>query len=148
MSSFSVTPNNIIVIWIFFRIVSILEMSIWILTIKNPNPTVWTRVLILDGNSEISMHVWSDLGYLIFICHLFRPRAATILFFLPKRHVYLHTCATFSELPSDIRTGPTDLTVPGGREADRELGRLVQRLGRHWMPWIMYGIYHGTYIRW
>ena len=34
-------------------------------------------VLILDGNTEIGTHVWSNLGYLIWLRILFRSRAVT-----------------------------------------------------------------------
>ena len=54
-------------------------------------------VLILDGNSEIGAHVWSDIGYSIRLSHLFSARAITNL-------ILLHTCATCSELPSNIST--------------------------------------------
>ena len=34
-------------------------------------------VLILDGTSDTVTHVWSDLGYLIWLRHLIRSRVAT-----------------------------------------------------------------------
>ena len=55
-------------------------------------------VLILDGNSEISTHALSDLGYLICLWHLFRSRALT------NQNFYVHTYVTCSELPSNLNT--------------------------------------------
>ena len=54
-------------------------------------------LLISDGNSEIGAHVRSDLCYLICLRHLIKPSSVTNrIFFLP---IFLHTCATYSELP-------------------------------------------------
>ena len=39
---------------------------------------------LLDGNSESVAHVWSDLGYFIYLRHLFCLRAATNRFFSQK----------------------------------------------------------------
>ena len=47
---------------------------------------VMTMVLILEGNSEIGAHLWSDLGYLIWSRHFFRSRADLIFF---KNKIYL-----------------------------------------------------------
>ena len=55
-------------------------------------------VLILDGNSEIGAHVWSNLCYLICLRHLIRSKTVTNLIF----PIFLHACATCSKLPSDI----------------------------------------------
>ena len=61
-----------------------------------------TMVLKLDGKSEIGAHhVRSNLCYLICLRHLIRSRAVTDLF-SPKRSIFLHACATRSELPSNI----------------------------------------------
>ena len=57
---------------------------------------IGSMVLILDGSSEIGAHVWRDLGVLIRLIHLWRSRAATNL------KIFLHTCVTCSELPSNI----------------------------------------------
>ena len=54
-----------------------------------------TMVLILDGNSEIGAHVWSEIA--IMICKRFRAR-----FVFQRRPVFLHKCATRFELPSNI----------------------------------------------
>ena len=61
-------------------------------------------VLILDRTSNISAHVWRSFGYLYCSEHLFRPRAVENLFFLSfyEIHIFFHTCATCSELPSNI----------------------------------------------
>ena len=56
------------------------------------------EVFISDGTSEKGAHVWSDLGYLIFLRYLFRSRADKYRFFP------LYTCATCSMLPSNIST--------------------------------------------
>ena len=42
--------------------------------------------LILDDYSEISAHVWSDLGYLICSMHLVSSIVITNLFFLEKTY--------------------------------------------------------------
>ena len=61
---------------------------------------MWIMILILDGNSEIVAHVYSKIGNLICLRHLFR--VAIIIF--KKRPILLHTCATCYELPSKIST--------------------------------------------
>ena len=61
-------------------------------------------VLILDGNSDISAHFWSEIGALICLRHLFRSTAVADLKSISKRPVCLHTGATIAELPSDIVT--------------------------------------------
>ena len=55
---------------------------------------------ILDGTSEIGAHVRSNLCYLIGLRHLISSRNVTIpiLFGL----IFLHACATCSELPFNI----------------------------------------------
>ena len=47
---------------------------------------------ILDGNQEIVTHIRSKLCYLI----------TTRIPLSPKRPIFLHARATYSELPSDI----------------------------------------------
>ena len=54
-------------------------------------------VLVLDCQSEIGALVRSDLAYLICLRHLLRSRTVANQFFL-------YTCATCSELPSNIIT--------------------------------------------
>ena len=61
-----------------------------------------TRVLILDGNTEIVVQVRSNLSYLICFRHLISSRIKNR--FLPGKTFSLHGCATYSELPADIRT--------------------------------------------
>ena len=56
--------------------------------------------MVLDGNSEMGAHVWSDLGYLICYRHVCRARAGSLL---QERLIFLHTCATGSVLPSNTR---------------------------------------------
>ena len=58
-------------------------------------------VLILDGSSEMGAHVWSGIGNLICLRHLFRARAvANLKKLCQKRPVFLHKCATCFEQPS------------------------------------------------
>ena len=45
-------------------------------------------VSILDGYTEKGSHVWSNLGSLICLKHLFRSRAVTNQIFSQKRHIY------------------------------------------------------------
>ena len=61
-----------------------------------PSPHTTSMVLKLVGNPEICFWIW----------HLIRARAVTnrIVFFSPKRPVFLDACATWSELPSNIST--------------------------------------------
>ena len=46
-------------------------------------------VTILDGNSEIGAHVWSDLGCLICLNNLFRLKVVTNLIFFRKYLFFL-----------------------------------------------------------
>ena len=60
-------------------------------------------VPLLDGNLEIGAYIRNNLSYLICSMHLIRSRVVTnLIFFSPKRPVFLHACALNSELPSDI----------------------------------------------
>ena len=60
---------------------------------------------ILNGNSEIGAHVRSSLCYLIGLRLVIRPKAVTNRFFLSSnRTIFLHACATCSELPSKKST--------------------------------------------
>ena len=57
-----------------------------------------TMVLIIDGNSEEGAHVRSKLCYSISLRYLIRSSAVKNRIFSP------HACATYSELPFNIRT--------------------------------------------
>ena len=78
------------------------EVIVWRLT--------WQRIaqpmaIIIDGNSEIGAHARSNLCYLNCLRHLIRLRAIkNLIFFLQERPIFLDTCATCSELPSNIST--------------------------------------------
>ena len=61
-------------------------------------------VYILDGNSAIGAHIRSNLCSLIGLRHLIRSRAVTNPTFYPKTPIFLHTCASYSEIPSYICT--------------------------------------------
>ena len=61
-----------------------------------------TIVLILDGNSEIGVPVWSNYCYLIYLRCSVRSRSVTNRIYSPKRPIFLHECAKCSELPSNI----------------------------------------------
>ena len=64
-----------------------------------------TMVLISDGNSEIGVHVRSNLCYLICSRDLLRQRAVTNRIFFPrKRSIFLHACATCSAPLSNLST--------------------------------------------
>ena len=54
-------------------------------------------VFIFDGNSEIGAKERSNLYHLIGLRHLIKD-------FFPEIPIFLHACATCSELPSDIST--------------------------------------------
>ena len=61
---------------------------------------------ILYGNSEMGAHMRSNLCNLIYLRHFIRSREDTNRdFFSPKRPFSLQSCATYSELPSNISTG-------------------------------------------
>ena len=56
-------------------------------------------VFLFNDNSEKVAHVWSEIGNPVFITLVYISIAITNYFFLlPKKD--LHTCATYSELPS------------------------------------------------
>ena len=60
----------------------------------------YTIVLILDGNSEIGAHVWSNFAYSTCLWHLFRSIVVTsLIVLLQKRPDFFHTFALFFELP-------------------------------------------------
>ena len=65
-----------------------------------------SMLLLLLGKSEIGPQVWSDIGYLNCLRHLFGSRVVIYIwhFVLLSEKTYLHTCATCSELPSNIST--------------------------------------------
>ena len=63
------------------------------------------KIFIWDGNSKIGAHVWINLGNLLCLRHLIRSAAvAHVKFIFKKRPVFLHTCATGSELPANLNT--------------------------------------------
>ena len=70
-----------------------------------------SMVLILDGNLDKGAHVSNNLCYLTWLRHLIRPRAVTNrIFFCRKIPVFIHSCATCFELPSNLSTmGTSDL---------------------------------------
>ena len=69
-------------------------------------------VHILEGDSEIGAHVRSKLGFRICLRHLIRSRLVTNrIFFSAKRPIFLHACATCSELPSKVSI----MKLPRGR---------------------------------
>jgi len=61
-------------------------------------------VLMLDGKSKIGAHVCSNIDYLIWLRYICLDPAITNMIFLPERLIFLHSCATRSELPSNIST--------------------------------------------
>ena len=61
-------------------------------------------VLTLEGNSEIGTHVWSGIGDLISLRHLFISRAFAYLKFISAKCCFLCKVATCLELPSNIST--------------------------------------------
>ena len=58
-------------------------------------------VFILDGNSEIGVHVRSNICFFD-LCKAFDK--IEIVFLSPKRPIFLHACETCSELPCNIST--------------------------------------------
>ena len=52
------------------------------------------------GCSEIGAHLSRKIGNLFCIRHLIRSRAVTPRILFPKRPIFLHSCATCSELPA------------------------------------------------
>ena len=60
--------------------------------------------LYLDGNLKIGAHARSNLYCFICLRHLIKPRAVRYRIFSPKKSNFLHTCATFFQLPSNIGT--------------------------------------------
>ena len=63
-------------------------------------------MLILDGNLETVADVKSNLCYLICLRHLIGSSAVLNrgFFFSEKKTIFLHACATCSEIPSNIVT--------------------------------------------
>ena len=59
-------------------------------------------VRIVDGNSEINAHVGNNFCYLICLRHLIRSNSFTNRAFFSKKTIFLHPCATCSELSSNI----------------------------------------------
>ena len=61
--------------------------------------------LMLDGNSEIVANVRNNISFAICLRHSIRSKAVTnCVFFSLRRPIFLHACATGSELPSMIST--------------------------------------------
>ena len=58
------------------------------------------KVLVFDGNSEVSAHVRSNFFYL----NCLDREQSQIVFFSLKRPTFLHACTTCSKLPSNIST--------------------------------------------
>ena len=68
---------------------------------RDMNNLAFIMVFMLDGNLEIGAHGWS---YLICSRHLFRSKTVTNLIFLnSETPIFLHVCATGSEILSNIR---------------------------------------------
>ena len=64
-------------------------------------------VLVLDGNSEIGLHVTNNLYYLSCLRHLIRSRAVTYRNCenqKRQRPIFLYACATCYELPPNLST--------------------------------------------
>ena len=74
-------------------------------------------VLIFDGSSEIDAHVWSDLDYLSCTRHLFRSKRSDF-FPSPERLIFLQSCATFYQLPSNISTVDITGETPRNSQAN------------------------------
>ena len=62
-----------------------------------------SMVLILDGNSLIGAHVVIRPVQGIWL----HREQSQIRYFYPKRHIFLHACATCNELPSNKSTMPS-----------------------------------------
>ena len=60
-------------------------------------------VLILDGNSKIGAHVITLL-FGLFKAFDYIGSSRESDFFSPTRPIFLHACATYSKLPSNIST--------------------------------------------
>ena len=54
-------------------------------------------ILILDGNSEMGAHVWSNLGYQICLRHLYTSKVTNKESFQKKKIIYFNICATYTE---------------------------------------------------
>ena len=61
---------------------------------------------------DYGAQLMSNVCYLICLWYLIRSRAVTIGHFFPRRQVFLHICATCSELQSIISTkGETEVDI-------------------------------------
>ena len=67
--------------------------------------------LTLDGNSEIGAHLVGEIGNFIRIRHFLQSVEVKIQIYLEQKTVFLHTCALFSELSSNIRTGSDRIRI-------------------------------------
>ena len=85
------------------------ELSVVYCMIYEQENSLWywfvlLMVLISDGNSEIVVHVWSEIGNFSPLRYSLRSRAVANCFDRYKKNLFLCTCATVSELPSNIST--------------------------------------------
>ena len=61
--------------------------------VKDMKPeTAMTIALILDGSSELGVHVRSNLCWLICLKHLIRSRAVTDRTYIFSEKAYFHSC--------------------------------------------------------
>ena len=61
-------------------------------------------VLLIDGNSYVGAHVMRYIWYFTGLRHLIEGSHKLDFFLTPKRPIFLHACATFSDLPPNIGT--------------------------------------------
>ena len=66
-------------------------------------------VLILDGSSGIGAHVWSEICNMICLRPLPSLRTIANFNFKKIKIPFSRTCATFSELPSNIGTHDSNI---------------------------------------
>ena len=79
----------------------------WLKRAKNDHDywdTLYIIVLILDVNSEMGAHVRSKIGKLPRLKPFFQNKSSRNLNVMSEKSIFLHKCATCSELPSYIRT--------------------------------------------
>ena len=75
-----------------------------IISLKLLQKKVSNMVLVSDGNLGIGTNVKIDMFCLIWLRHSVSSKVITNRSFYLKIPIYLHTCATCSELPSDVNT--------------------------------------------
>ena len=61
-----------------------------------------TMLHALDDNSEMVAHVRNSFCFLICLKQFIRSRAVTNRIFFSEKTYFLHACATYPQLPSDI----------------------------------------------